>query len=556
MFGIFQLFSISVIFWSIVSALRFIFETLHAPWKKPGADTYAHFFMAGVGGVALTAGLFFLFLFEFDFVSSVYTGIADAIVFPAMALWFLSVSFGAYIAARLYTVATYSISLSVGLGAAAGGVVLLFNTEAGRIFIASQGTETWVGWGVLSVGTALLGSYLARGVNIFEERKEAAREGIAKLARIRPEEVAVVIAAHNEELTIGETIESLLQITTPDHIYIASDGSKDKTVEIVRSYGCNVEDIQPNRGKAGALVYMLRKNDLTNRYKAVFFMDADIKVHDKIYQFKLPYFDDPRVIAVSAYFATPWPRHFIPRRELLITAYRIRLWRVLQFFVRYGQTWKYANMSPIVPGGASIYRSTALKQIQIDTPGLVIEDFNMTFQIHHKKLGLIIFEPRALVFDQEPYTIKDFVSQIKRWYLGYFQTMRHHGIWPSFFCFFTYFFTFELIISSILFIFTPFLLLELILSGKEYLFLNLILFGYPVTVLNILISVLVLDYLITIAVAIIERKPILLLYGLAFYPIRYIEAVVFLSMLPMTFIRRSDGRWKSPARKTFEALGQ
>jgi cellulose synthase/poly-beta-1,6-N-acetylglucosamine synthase-like glycosyltransferase len=70
--------------------------------------------------------------------------------------------------------------------------------------------------------------------------------------------VSLIIAAHNEEASIGPKIDSLLRLDYPSEqleIIVASDGSTDRTVEIVRRYaghGVRVLDL-PRAGKAGAL---------------------------------------------------------------------------------------------------------------------------------------------------------------------------------------------------------------------------------------------------------------------------------------------------------------
>jgi cellulose synthase/poly-beta-1,6-N-acetylglucosamine synthase-like glycosyltransferase len=61
--------------------------------------------------------------------------------------------------------------------------------------------------------------------------------------RLSPDEVAVIVPAHNEELVIKETIRSLLDIINRQHIFVVSDGSKDRTVEIVRELGVKVIDL-------------------------------------------------------------------------------------------------------------------------------------------------------------------------------------------------------------------------------------------------------------------------------------------------------------------------
>jgi glycosyltransferase involved in cell wall biosynthesis len=61
--------------------------------------------------------------------------------------------------------------------------------------------------------------------------------------------LAIVIAAYNEERTIGATVKSVVPYGTP---IVVNDGSKDKTSEIARQNGGHVVD-QENRGYDGAL---------------------------------------------------------------------------------------------------------------------------------------------------------------------------------------------------------------------------------------------------------------------------------------------------------------
>lgn len=89
--------------------------------------------------------------------------------------------------------------------------------------------------------------------------------------------VAVIIAAYNEQKFVAQRIENILSLDYPKDrlkLYIGSDGSKDKTAEIIRSF----EDKQVtgrcfpnNRGKASVI------NDLVNESKEeiIIFSDAN-----------------------------------------------------------------------------------------------------------------------------------------------------------------------------------------------------------------------------------------------------------------------------------------
>lgn len=511
--------------------------------------------LASLAGVALSTSSFFLVFIGFGFEESIRLETsAPALLVATVVMWAACVSVGSYIAARIYIHEPYLVSFAVGLGTiAAATTILLYSPQSGIALIPND--VRLLGFLLVgSVGLAILGGHVARSMNALERERDKTRRYATRDARIAPHEVAILIAAHNEEVTIGTTVESVLQFVDPKNVYVGSDGSSDKTVDVVRSLGVHADDIQPNRGKAGAIVYTLEKNKLLDRYKAVFLMDADLKVNKDFFTYALPQFDDPKVVAVIGHAVSLWPKHFVPQWHLFFTAYRIRLWRVLQFCVRYGQTWKYTNVSPIVPGGGSIYRSEALRKIDILVPGLIIEDFNMTFDIHHKKLGLIAFDPRAYVMNQEPWSLNDYVKQIYRWYLGFFQTLRHHGLWPSWFLFSTLFFTIELLFSSILFALLPFMLLELLFGPLEILMLGFPFFGLTITLAGVILTVFIFDYITTIIVALIERKPMLLVYGPGFFFLRYVETWVFLYALVMGLFRKAntEGKWKSPKRIAYE----
>lgn len=553
MVGFFQLFGISFIFWMLIGCMRFIFETLRTLRDLPQAASPAYMFAASLAGIGLSTSLFLLVFLGFGFEESLRLyGDVPALALSTLVLWLACIGVSAYTASRIYIHEPYTVSLTVGLGTlAAAGCIMISPAFSADVIPHSPFISIVLL--ITTIGTSLVGGHVARSMNSLEREREATMNSARIGARILPHEVAILIAAHNEELTIGTTVESVLAFADAKDIYVGSDGSSDRTVDVVRSLGAHADNIHPNRGKAGAIVYVLEKNCLLEKYKAVFLMDADLKVDPNFFTHALPFFDNPKVAAVAGHLDSLWIPHLIPRWNMFFTAYRIRLWRILQFCVRYGQTWKYTNVSPIIPGGGSIYRSEALKKITIEVPGLIIEDFNMTFEVHHKNLGLIAFDPKALATTQEPFSLRDYTKQVKRWYLGFFQTIRHHGIWPSWFVFSTLFFTAELVVTSMLFALLPFFILELLLSSRDTLFINIPIFGFTISLASIIFIIFTLDYMVTTLVALIERKPVLLIYGPAFFLLRYVETWVFLYTLVvgLSVAPRTEGKWKSPKRVAY-----
>jgi glycosyltransferase involved in cell wall biosynthesis len=70
--------------------------------------------------------------------------------------------------------------------------------------------------------------------------------------RLRPKTVCIV-AAHNEDDRIGETVKHLYQISGVDRVVVADDGSTDDTAAAALAAGATVLSSRRNRGKGGAL---------------------------------------------------------------------------------------------------------------------------------------------------------------------------------------------------------------------------------------------------------------------------------------------------------------
>ena len=205
----------------------------------------------------------------------------------------------------------------------------------------------------------------------------------------------MLVAAHNEELVIADTIRAASQLVDLTNIHIISDGSTDTTATVARAAGANVLELNPNRGKAGALAAGIEHFELCRRFAVVLLLDADTHLAPDYLVTGLPLFDDPGVVAVAGRARTIDDRGSATRLGRFLVAYRERLYVIVQLLMKFGQAAKWANAVTIVPGFASMYRTDALQHIDVRGAGLVIEDFNMTFEIHAKKLGRIEFHPSA-----------------------------------------------------------------------------------------------------------------------------------------------------------------
>jgi biofilm PGA synthesis N-glycosyltransferase PgaC len=409
------------------------------------------------------------------------------------------------------------------------------------VFVIGVNTLIW--------GSASVARVVARIVVRLRRRPAVA-------PRFRDEDVAIIMAAHNEAEVLADTLRAASALLPLSQIYVVSDGSKDATVAIAEEFGVNVLNLQPNRGKAGALAAGIEEFALIERFQVVLLLDADTRLSSNYLETGLPLFNDLDVVAVSGVVKTltdPPPR---TRTGRFLLSHRVRLYALTQQIVKYGQAARRANVMPVCPGFASMYRTDILSQIDITRPGLVIEDFNMTFEIHTKKLGRVAFDPRcAIAYTQDPDNWRDYMRQVHRWALGYWQTIRaHHRHFGKFWVWMAVKAT-ETILSVVALIcMVPVMLLTAYTDTLGHTYGNPVVAGHVVLgTLNyyyILLGFFGPDLLLTTYAVISTRRPSLLLLSPFFPFMRFIDSYITIRSIWAAFHTHSDGSWVSPVRRT------
>ncbi len=198
-----------------------------------------------------------------------------------------------------------------------------------------------------------------------------------------------------------------------------------------------------------------------------------------------------------------------------------------------------------------------LPDMDLNPPGLVIEDFNMTFEIHRKHFGKIAFRPCVFATTQDPVTLGDYYSQVCRWHLGFWQTLRRHGLWLSGFSAALVLFLIEVLLAAIgvvvvLGLYLCVLVITVVthgFSGLGWLTVPSGLLVVQETLAGLIGLLLILDYALTMAAALALRRPSLLLYGVVFLVLRFVDAVAALRAIPRAWRTTSNGQWTSPARR-------
>jgi cellulose synthase/poly-beta-1,6-N-acetylglucosamine synthase-like glycosyltransferase len=77
----------------------------------------------------------------------------------------------------------------------------------------------------------------------------------------------------------------------------------------------------------------------------------------------------------------------------------------------------------VAPGCASTYATGILNSLDWSGQTLV-EDMDVTIQIHRSHLGAVAFTPYAVAYTQDPQTVRQYIGQLTRWYCGTWQVMR------------------------------------------------------------------------------------------------------------------------------------
>lgn len=232
--------------------------------------------------------------------------------------------------------------------------------------------------------------------------------------------VAVLIPAHNEEKVIRSTIKSLLKLVSKRDIYLVDDGSTDKTVTIASKYIQNIHSVSLNKGKAASMNQGIKFFKLVEKYDYILPMDADTSITQTFLDGALPIMEADKKKEISCVVGK-----VIGKGQNWITTYRLWEYEVAQTIHKPAQSKENAVI--VCAGCATLYRSEVFAHNVIPSETMT-EDMDFTFLIHRKKLGRIVYTNDAVVVTQDPYSLKDFIKQIDRWYTGFWQCVIKHNI--------------------------------------------------------------------------------------------------------------------------------
>jgi cellulose synthase/poly-beta-1,6-N-acetylglucosamine synthase-like glycosyltransferase len=233
-----------------------------------------------------------------------------------------------------------------------------------------------------------------------------------------PPGVTVLIPAHNEEVDIVQTVDSVLASNLEDIRVIAvDDGSADRTLELLQTnFGGNprVQILhQVNRGKAAAL-----NNALSHaQTEIVVTIDADTEIEPDAISKLVRHFSHADVGAVAGNVK-------VGNRSRWLTR-----WQALEYITSQNmekRAFDLLNCITVVPGALGAWRREAIEAAGGITADTVAEDADLTIAI--RRLGWrVAYDEEAIAWTEAPETPRQLIRQRFRWTFGTLQSFWKHS---------------------------------------------------------------------------------------------------------------------------------
>jgi cellulose synthase/poly-beta-1,6-N-acetylglucosamine synthase-like glycosyltransferase len=241
---------------------------------------------------------------------------------------------------------------------------------------------------------------------LFGRRRE-----IAPLADVELPQVTLLIAAHNEERWIRQRIENGLELDYPSdklEILVASDGSRDATVEIAAGFadrGVRILDYRENRGKAT----MLNEGIVEARRPVVIFSDANTFFEPTALRQLVRWFADPAIGTVCGRLVLTDPR----KGRNVDSLY----WKYETFLKKCE-----SRLGALLGANGAIYALRKDDYVPIP-PDTLVDDFVIPLVSKLKTGKAIIYDEEALAWEECPPAIGDEFCRRSRIGAGGFQAM-------------------------------------------------------------------------------------------------------------------------------------
>ncbi|MBM7772827.1 hypothetical protein JOD54_003031 [Actinokineospora baliensis] len=235
------------------------------------------------------------------------------------------------------------------------------------------------------------------------------------------------------------------------------------------------------------------------RYDYVLLLDSDHRPHPHYLGRTLPLFEDPDVAAVAGYAQLDWGSARKNPLALALTAYRARTLALTQWLLTVARTRPRIDVARLIPSPAPLLRSMVFATLDLDS--------DLSLQIYRRRLGRVLVVRGALVDVPAPDNLRTYSGQVRLWAQGFWRNAARNrfprGV-PAF--------ALETFVASVVFVALP------VLAVRGL-----------VTVPALILGVFLPDVLLTVVVAVRQRRARYLLVALLLPFVRFLDAVLVLS---------------------------
>ena len=207
--------------------------------------------------------------------------------------------------------------------------------------------------------------------------------------------MSVIVAAYNEEKTLGLCLDSLLAQTAPRDSYeivVADDGSTDKTVQVAGSRGVRVVT-QPNRGPSAArnLGAQCARGDI------LLFIDADCVPDSRCVEAMAAAFADPQLAGASGQKKT---------RQRNLWARLIQM----EYDFKYERLASHPTIDFVDSSTAGYRREIFISNHGFDTRLKEAEDVELSFRLAERGYRMVLL-PGAITYHTHPESLAHYLSR-------------------------------------------------------------------------------------------------------------------------------------------------
>lgn len=225
---------------------------------------------------------------------------------------------------------------------------------------------------------------------------------------------ALLVAAHNEEIVIGNMVDSLMALDYDKDAYdvfVIADNCTDNTASVAREHGAIVYERfnATQRGKGFALEWMFDKLfNMEKKYDYIGIFDADNLVDSK-FLFEMNKQINNGYSVVQGYVDSKNPFD-----SWITCAYSFSFWSVSRVFQMARHN---LGLSCQLSGTGFVMKTELLQKLGWGATCLTEDmEFTMKLALNDEKVG---WAHKAIIYDEKPLTLVQSWKQRKRWMQGH-----------------------------------------------------------------------------------------------------------------------------------------